>query len=454
MRAPVFVLHQGTYKQVPLAGVLVLYARPGGLMEPLLKLADQVWNGEVFAGEVNPMGPRNELVEVAEHIAFISSFANISAFRTDEGLVLIDTGGPGTARAAQALLRGWEQQPVHTVIYSHGHIDHVVGAALLAEEAQAAGWPMPRIVAHEAVPARFDRYIRTAGYNATINQRQFGVAGLTWPTSYRYPDQTFRDFLAMEVGGVRFELHHARGETDDHAWTWVPGRKTLCCGDLFIWCVPNAGNPQKVQRYAREWAVALRQMAALDAEVLLPGHGLPILGVERIRITLTDTADLLEALHDQTLALMNAGATLNEILHTVRVPEHLLEKPYLRPTYDEPEFIVRNIWRLYGGWYDGNPANLKPASDAELAGELAELAGGAERLASRARELAEQGELRLAGHLAELAALAADDDPVIHAARAEVYEQRALAEQSLMAKGIFSATARESRKRLAGEYRP
>ena len=28
--------------------------------------------------------------------------------------------------------------------------------------------------------------------------------------------------------------------------------------------------------------------------------------------------------------------------------------------------IVRNIWRLYGGWYDGNPARLKPAPDEAL----------------------------------------------------------------------------------------
>src|SRR5947208_3667236 len=55
-------------------------------------------------------------------------------------------------------------------------------------------------------------------------------------------------------GGVRFELHHAKGETDDHTWTWIPSEKVLCCGDLFIWASPNAGNPQKVQRYPREWA--------------------------------------------------------------------------------------------------------------------------------------------------------------------------------------------------------
>ena len=69
--------------------------------------------------------------------------------------------------------------------------------------------------------------------------------------------------------------------------------------------MPNAGNPQKVQRYAGEWAAGLREMAGLDAEVLTAGHGLPIFGADRIRQALTDTAELLESLEAQTLALMN-----------------------------------------------------------------------------------------------------------------------------------------------------
>ena len=81
---------------------------------------------------------------------------------------------------------------------------------------------------------------------------------------------------------LRFELHHARGETDDHTWTWMPERAVLCCGDLFIWASPNAGNPQKVQRYPASGRSALREMAALEPEVLLPGHGLPVVGAERV----------------------------------------------------------------------------------------------------------------------------------------------------------------------------
>jgi alkyl sulfatase BDS1-like metallo-beta-lactamase superfamily hydrolase len=228
---------------------------------------------------------------------------------------------------------------------------------------------------------------------------------------------------------------------------WSAARAILFAGDMFIWASPNCGNPQKVQRYPRDWAAAFRKMDALAPEILLPGHGLPIVGRERVHQALSEGAELLETLVEQTLALMNDGARLDDIVHNVRAPEHLLARPYLQPIYDEPEFVVRNIWRLYGGWYDGDPSHLKPAPPAMLAAELAALAGGAGRLAERAREVAAAGDLRLAGHLAELAAQAAPDDKGVHAARAEVFGARAAEEASTMSKGIFSWAEHESREK-------
>ncbi|HVC71948.1 MAG TPA: alkyl sulfatase dimerization domain-containing protein [Acidimicrobiales bacterium] len=423
------------------------------MADDVLELADKLWRGEIETAEMHPVGGHNEgLAEVTGGVAFVPSFANVSAFTTEDGLVLVDTGSAFVAGAVHQTLRRWSDLRLDTAIYSHGHIDHVFGVPVFEQEATERGWPAPVVVAHEALPARFDRYIFTAGYNAVVNQRQFGVPGLQWPTIYRYPDRTYADRLSLEVGEVSFELHHARGETDDHTWTWVPEKKVLCSGDLFIWASPNAGNPQKVQRYPKEWAQALREMVALGPEFLLPGHGFPVVGADRVRQALTDTAELLDSLVEQTLALMNRGARLDEILHTVAAPTHLLDRPYLRPVYDEPEFIVRNIWRLYGGWWDGNPATLKPAPESALAAELATLAGGPSVLADRALALAEavstgaEGPpaLRVAAHLAELAALAAPGDPGVHRARARVFTLCAESATSTMAKGVFNWAARES----------
>ncbi len=421
-------------------------------MSDLLTIAERMWSGTASTDvqSHHPVTQDMGLAEVADRTAFNAAFGNVSAFDTDDGLLLVDTGNQVFAATNHERIRAWNTGRLGTVVYTHGHIDHVFGMAPFDEEASTNGWDPPHVVAHELVPPRFERYVLTAGYNGIINQRQFQFPRPYWPTEYRQPDEVYRDHHILTVGGESWELHHDKGETDDSTWVWNPGRKVLCTGDLFIWASPNCGNPQKVQRYPREWAMGLRKMAALGAEVMLPGHGLPIMGNDRITQALSDAAELLESLVEQTLALMNEGARLDDIVQAVRAPAHLLDKPYLRPVYDEPEFVVRNLWRLYGGWYDGNPARLKPAPDAAIAAELASLAGGATRLAERAAELAAAGDLRLAGHLAELAAQAAPDDAGVHLVRAEVFGARAAEERSTMSKGVFAWAQRESQAKVEG----
>ncbi|MEX1103688.1 MAG: hypothetical protein WED87_05540, partial [Dehalococcoidia bacterium] len=43
--------------------------------------------------------------------------------------------------------------------------------------------------------------------------------------------------------------------------------------------------------------------------------------------TLTDTAELLESIEGQVVALMNMGTTLDRIHHDVTAPAHVLDKP-------------------------------------------------------------------------------------------------------------------------------
>ncbi|MBV9292891.1 MAG: MBL fold metallo-hydrolase [Frankiales bacterium] len=417
-------------------------------MTDVLTLADQLWTGEVTVESHHPLGTgRGALAHVSDGVAFWHGFSNATAVATDAGLLLADSGDPVLGPSLHESVRAWQPEtPLHTAVFSHGHIDHVFGIGPFDAEAAERGWPRPVVRAQESMPARFDRYRLTAGYNAVINQRQFGLPDLRWPTDYRYPDETYRGVLTLDLGGEPVELHAARGETDDHTWTWLPRRKVLCCGDLFIWASPNAGNPQKVQRYAAEWAAALREMAGLGAEFLLPGHGVPVVGADRVRQALSDTAEYLESLHEQTVALMNSGARLDEILHTVRPPAHLADRPYLQPVYDEPEFVVRNIWRLYGGWWDGNPATLKPPPESAVADAVVGLAG-AEAVAAHVERLLAEGDdgaLRLAGQLAEWLVLAAPGDARANDVRRRVFEARVAAERSTMAKGVFGWAARTS----------
>ncbi len=429
-------------------------------MHDLLALSSRIIDDGVADQPVNRT--TQELSLVADDIAMVESFSHVVVVRTGEGLVCVDTSNARVGGLVVEAVRSWSSDPFASLVYTHGHIDHVGGSGAFVADAERRGHARPTVVGHENVAARLDRYDLTNGYNVTINARQFGGsrggAALGLGAADRFlapdtarPDQTFRDALTITVGGTTFEMHHAKGETDDHLWAWLPEHRAICSGDFLIWNFPNAGNPQKVQRYPLEWAAALRDMAAMQPELLLPAHGLPIEGAARIATVLDDVATALERLVADTLELMNQGATLDHIVHTVRVDPDLLAKPYLRPLYDEPEFVVRNVWRLYGGWYDGDPSHLKPAPADAFAREVAALSGGAGTLVERAKGLAAEGDLRLACQLVELAVQADPDDVAAHRARAEIYDTRRRAESSLMAKGIYGWAVRESQRRAGDE---
>ena len=146
--------------------------------------------------------------------------------------------------------------------------------------------------------------------------------------------------------------------------------------------------------------------------------------------------------------MMNGGATLDEIVHTrAGRRRRCCSLPYLRPLYDEPEFVVRNVWRRYGGWWDGDPAHLKPAPAAALAAELAALAGGAGppgRPGGRGRR-----RRATSASPATSSSWPRPPPPTTSPstqARAELYERRRKAETSLMTKGIFASAVAESRQ--------
>lgn len=385
-------------------------------------------------------------VEVAERTWFASQVSGATAFDTDHGIVLVDSGTAMLASGIAAMIREKTEAPIHTAIFTHGHVDHAYGlAAFLAD-----GQNTPEVIGHEAMPARFARYETTSAHNKAVNARQFGGTvtadtGVDWLSPAIPPNRLYTDELTIDVGGVTFELFHARGETDDHTWVYCPDRRVLCPGDLIIWGVPNAGNPQKVQRYPWDWAAALRAMAAKEPASLAPGHGGPVIDdAELVGRILTETADYLDAIVERTLAVIEDGSPPHvDIVHAVELPA--TSSPWLQPVYDEGEFIVRNVIRYYGGWYSGRPSELKPAPRSDLATAVAELAGGALALANIAAEMAAKGDLPVACHLADFALEADPSDVATREAVAAIYDRRAESETSLMAVNLMNSAAAYAR---------
>jgi len=385
-------------------------------------------------------------IELADRTWFASQVSGLTAFETDDGIVLVDSGTQMLASGLAAMIRQKSEAPIHTAIFTHGHVDHAYGLSAFLSEGQDT----PVVIGHEAMPARFARYEATAAHNKAVNARQFGGTvsadtGAEWVSPLIPPNRLYADELTIEVGGVTFELYHARGETDDHTWVYCPERKVLCPGDLIIWGVPNAGNPQKVQRYPWDWAAALRAMAAKEPASLAPGHGGPVIDdTELVGRILTETADYLELIVERTLAVLEAGSPPHvDIVHAVELPQ--TDSPWLQPVYDEGQFIVRNVIRFFGGWFSGRPSELKPAPRADLAKAVAELAGGALALAATATEMAAAGDLAVACHLADFALEADPSDEATREAVAAIYDQRADTETSLMAVNLMNSAAAYAR---------
>ena len=384
--------------------------------------------------------------EVTADLFVHSAFVNTYAVKTSAGLLMVDPGLAGVSKRVYDAVRGWSRDPLHTAVYTHGHVDHAFGLRAFLEAGER-----PQIVAQENVLRRFARYRMTHGLNARINQRQFSLPVPVFPETFDPPTLTYRDSLTQQIGDTRVEYRAAKGETDDHSFIFLPERGYLFTGDLIIWQAPNCGNPQKVQRYPLEWAEALEAMVALEPEWVFPGHGLIVQGREAARKLLSETARYLRVIVDQVLARMNAGQSPEQIFHEVEPDPELAGRPYLQPHYDHPKFIVRNLLRLYGGWWNGNAADLLPATWADQAAEIARLAGGTGPIVERARKLLESGQTALASHLAEWATRAEPQSSEAQALKREVYERRMSQEDSLMGRGIFRAAANEARSVLGVE---
>jgi alkyl sulfatase BDS1-like metallo-beta-lactamase superfamily hydrolase len=403
--------------------------------------------------EIETRGRLGRTHEVAPGIVFFPYFGNVIAFLTDEGVVLVDASSYASGAQVLQELREITDIPVHTIIYTHGHLDHAPGANHFIEDARQRGHPRPRVVGQRQVVDRLHRYERMARQTWFINSIQW--ARRTGPSTepppqppFTYPDVLYDERMTLVAGGEPFELRAGVGETDDATWVWAPKRSAVCAGDFFVGACPNIGNPWKVQRYAEGWAEALEAMAGLHPELLLPGHGPVYRGADTVQTVLLDTARYVRCIAEQVIERMNKGQWLEQILREVEPPPELAAKPYLQPVYGHPKFVVHGVWRQYGGWYDGNPANFFPAPTLSQAEEIVG-AAGAEKLLARARELQSAGDLALACHIVDWVTKAEPENRSAWGLCKELYEARAAQEVNMMARHTFKGAAREAERRLS-----
>lgn len=361
-----------------------------------------------------------ESLKVTDNIYREESLCNSYLISTKEGLVMIDPGGASSPSSWLQKINA--RNPVKAILLTHGHEDHRTGIAAWKE-----GRDIPVIANREYV--EFLHYQdRLARFNALRVARQRGTQ-----VAADFPEQTvtpiepdifFDKEYEYTLGGISFQMLHFGGETPDTSLIWIPQEKALCIADNYYSSFPNLytlrGTPT---RPALQYAASLEKAIALEPEYLLPGHGEPVVGKERVKELLTLYRNAVLYVHDQTIKGMNAGKDVFTLMREIKLPDALkMDEGYGRVSWS-----VRGIYEGYAGWFDGNLANMYDQQVSAVYPDLLALAGGAEPFVKRAKEAAENGDETKALRLTEIVlANQPDNKPAL--------ETRLAALKSLLAK--------------------
>ncbi|WP_404379560.1 MBL fold metallo-hydrolase [Caenispirillum salinarum] len=221
--------------------------------------------------------------------------ATFGAIVTDDGVVLIDSGGSaaGAEEIADAVATVTDK-PVTTVINTGGQDHRWFGNAWF----QTRG---ATVIASEAAVA--DQRDRSDAQYATM-RRLIGedvIAG----TDLSHADATFSDTLETTVGGVPLVLHHAGpAHTPGDAFVWLPEQRVLFSGDIVYMDRMLGVGPQSD---SRSWLEAFDALAAHDPAVIVPGHGAPGDLAKATR----QTRDYLAHLREQVGTVLEEGGDAN-----------------------------------------------------------------------------------------------------------------------------------------------
>jgi uncharacterized sulfatase len=359
---------------------------------------------------------RQDVIKVTDgvYVAVGYSMANATLIVGDGGTIIVDTTTKlDDAQAVLAEFAKISRAPVRAIIYTHSHPDHTGGASVFA------GTDRPEIYSHQLYVDRVpdlgragrdggDQFGSTLPDSLYINGgtgTEFGrpLGPGAMKTGPLPPTKTFNGArLALTIAGVRMDLLHTPGETNDGLSVWLPEKRVLLTGDLFLKAFPNLYAIRgAAPRPVAQWIASLTTLIALGAEHVVPGHTRPVSGEANAQSALTAYRDGIKSIYDQTLEGMKKGERPDELVAHVKLPPSLVDSPYLQEYYGTVEWSVRAIYSDHLGWFDGNPTHLFPLPEKDRAQKIVALTGGVPQILFRARDALTTGEFRWAAELTD-----------------------------------------------------
>ena len=347
-----------------------------------------------------------EVRQLADNVYQATGVASTQLITTPEGHVVYDTGlSMQAAKQRRLLMEAVPNAPITHVVLSHSHQDHAGGAPFWIEDAT-------QIVAHQEYPEE-QRYLKQLeDYFWFRNRTLFPFMPESPPKTGMFAyggvvptvlvDQP--DILRFEQGGVRFEVLATPGaEGADNLSLWLPDQKIFFSGDFFGPNFPQFPNVFTMRgekiRKPIEYITSLEQVIALEPEMIIPSHQDPIVEKDRILADLIRMRDAVRYVHDATIAGMNAGKTVHELMKEVVLPPEL----EVSQIHGRVSWAVKSIWEYYSTWFHfDSTTELYPVPASVVAPEIAELAG-VDALTERAAVHVAAGRNLEALHLLEVA---------------------------------------------------
>lgn len=182
---------------------------------------------------------------------------------TDEGVLVIDTRQhPRRAEELLATIRKVTDKPIKWVINTHAHGDHYFGNSVFKREGAT-------FIAHRDTAGMMKSHLdiemkRRQGY---FRQRQYDPAEV----KLVLPDLTFDSKLTLTLGGRIVELLYiGAGQNPGDTLVYFPQERVMFTGGPFS--RNSWPNPSFTPSMAN-WVALLRQIAAMDVNIYLGGHG-------------------------------------------------------------------------------------------------------------------------------------------------------------------------------------
>jgi glyoxylase-like metal-dependent hydrolase (beta-lactamase superfamily II) len=343
---------------------------------------------------------QTEAVAITDFVFMANDVSNAYLVTTSDGDVLVNTGFADNVERNKALFAPHRTGPLRYIFLTQSHADHFGGVPELRE-------PGTKVVGG---PGFNEALADMMGLQPFFGPRTWKLWGTVTvnpkPSPHVVPDILVEQTLTVEVGNRTFELIHApEGETVDNILVWLPKEKIVFTGNTFgpvFLSMPflntlRGDKPRLVRTYLK----SLEKIRDLGAEILITGHGEPIVGKDKVRDGLDRMHAAVSYVRDYTLAGMKAGKDVHQLMRDFAWPEGMAIGEF----HGKASWAVKSIWREYSGWfhYEDGTTELYGVPRRSVDKDIVELTGGPAKLVERARSRLDAGQPLEALHLAEIA---------------------------------------------------